>query len=142
MKTLHSDKFFYLALDTQYKLLYFHFTEHSIKMSREEYITELQVYLQFLHKYQPKGALGNMMDFKYVIDPNTQEWMNKHIFSVYAQIGFTKMALLPSEDFVPNLSIKQTMEGDTTKAFNTKYFTDKEKARNWLLSTITGLVAE
>ncbi|HAS47494.1 MAG TPA: hypothetical protein DCS93_43865 [Microscillaceae bacterium] len=111
-------------------------------MSREEYIAELQIYLQLLHKYQPKKALGNMMDFQYIIDPGVQEWINEQIFSVYAQIGFTKIALLPSEDFVPNLSIKQTMEGDTSKAFNTKYFTDEKKAKDWLLSTVTDLVSK
>ena len=134
MKTLHSDKFFYLALDSQNKLFYFYFTKRSAEMTPEEYIAELQVYLQFLNLYQPNGAWGNLADFKYVIAPDTQQWMNEHIFAAYAQIGLSKVALLSSEDFIPDLSIKQAMKGDTNKAFKTEYFATEKNARHWLLS--------
>ena len=139
MKTLHSDEFFYLALDSKNKLFYFYFTKRSAEMTPEEYIAELQVYLQFLNLYRPNGAWGNMTDFRFIIDPDIQKWVNHNVFSAYAQIGFTKMALLPSEDFVPNLSIKQMMECDTTEAFKIEYFTQEKKARDWLLSPVADL---
>jgi len=136
MKTLYADQFFYLALDSQRKLFYFYFTKHSVQMSEEEYLATLQVYLQFLYLYKPKGAWGNMVDFGYVITPGIQKWINEHIFAAYAKIGLSRLALLPNEDFVPNLSIKQMVEYDTTGAFKTEYFTKEKKARDWLLSTI------
>jgi len=133
MKTLHSSKYFYLALNPQNKLFYFRYTDSSAQMSYKEYMIELEVYIRFLQIYRPKGAWGNLEHFGYTIAPKTQEWINKHVFSVYAYIGFTKIALLSSKNFIPNLSIEQTMECDTTGAFVTKYFTTEKEAKSWLL---------
>lgn len=80
-----------------------------------------------------------MTDFRFIIDPKTQKWVDRHVFSVYTQVRHTKVALLPSKDFVPNLSIKQTNEGYTTGVFETAYSTTETKAKHWLLSTIADI---
>lgn len=140
MKTLHHDKYFHLAWDVQNSLFYFYFTEYSVQMSQQEYMHELEIYISFLKIYHPKGAWGNMVNFRYAIAPDTQEWINEHIFSLYATLGFAKLALLSSKDYISNLSLEQTMECDTTNAFVTKFFTNEKEAKYWLLSSHNELV--
>lgn len=134
MKTLHLSPYFYLAYDPENELFFFRFSRNTQQMSQKEYLSELRTYIRFLQLYRPKGALGDMVNFKYIIAPETQQWINENLFSVYSGIGFKKIALLLSSHYIPRLSIEQTMEEDTTHAFITQYFDNEQEAKAWLLS--------
>lgn len=104
-------------------------------MTPVEYYEELTAYIRLLREYKPQGAWGDMSDFMYHIEPETQEWMDKHIFKVYKQIGFKKIALILGNQYIVNLSIQQTIEEDTTGAFKTACFKQETEALDWLLDS-------
>ncbi|WP_338814710.1 hypothetical protein V9L05_05585 [Bernardetia sp. Wsw4-3y2] len=74
-------------------------------------------------------------DFLFTIHPETQKWVNQTIFTDMREVGVKKLALLSSSDIIAQLSIEQLIDEDTLKGFASEFFDDKEKAREWILSS-------
>lgn len=106
-------------------------------MNAEDYKKEFRKYVEIITQYKPKAVLPDTIDMKFTISPKLQEWTNKHIFTFSLSIGLDKAAFVVSEDFISQLSIEQTMDENEGKKFKTKYFTNKEDARNWILTQLT-----
>ena len=102
-------------------------------MSSNEYIEELQVFIDLVKKHKPIRVLGDMVDFNFTITPQIQEWLNENLFPVYQEIGFKKIAILLSKGFFQSLSIQQAMQEENANSFQTSYFDDAVKAQEWLL---------
>jgi len=133
MSELHRTRYFVISYDEENALFYYLFNENTEHMLEEEYIAELQTFISLVKEYKPKRVLGHMVDFKFTITPKIQEWINENLFAVYREIDFEKIAILLSIDIFGSVSIQQTMEEETTEAFQTSYFDSEEEAMNWLL---------
>lgn len=133
MEQLHQSKYFLVSYHQENQLFYYVFNETTESMSAEEYIDELKVFIELVRTHKPTRVLGHMVDFKFAITPDIQEWVNNNLFSVYQEIGFKKIAILLSKEFIAALSIEQTMEEDSTQAFQTSFFDEEAAAMQWLL---------
>lgn len=134
MEQLHKTKYFLVFYEPENHLFHYVFNENTKDMSSEEYVDELKVFIRLVKEYKPKRVLGDMVNFKFTIIPETQEWVNENLFAVYKEIDFKKIAILLGSGLFESISIKQTMEEETTNSFQTAYFDDKDKAKDWLLA--------
>ncbi|NJL11628.1 MAG: STAS/SEC14 domain-containing protein [Microscillaceae bacterium] len=132
MVELHKSKYFQVCWEAPQELFYYVFNEQTSDMCAEEYIDELRAFIRLVKKYQPRYVLGDMVDFGFVITPDIQEWVNENLFTVYQEIGFKKIAILMSKEFVASLSIEQTMEENRSNSFQTAFFENEKMARAWL----------
>jgi hypothetical protein len=70
---------------------------------------------------------------KSIIHPDLQAWVRESIVVPMVDNGAQKLAIIVGEDLIVQLSIEQTME-ETESIFQTRYFSNQESARKWLLS--------
>ncbi len=133
MIQLHNTEYFVVNFDDKNELFHYVFHNTTEEMTAEEYIAELQVFIDLVKEHKPKRVLGNMLDFGFSIDPDIQEWVNHNLFEVYRQINFKKIAIILSKGIFEQVSIEQTMEEDKSQSFETSYFEDEETALHWLL---------
>jgi len=73
--------------------------------------------------------------FKFVIEPDLQEWTTEYVLVNYAKNGVTKIAtILPSSIF-ERVSLQQTFNEETVKKhLKRKQFDDEQRAQEWLLA--------
>ncbi len=78
-------------------------------------------------------------NLNFIIPPELQEWTNEHIFSKAVEVGLKKVAFVVPESVMEDihvefLSIEQTINEaiNTGKRFITYYFSDENKAIEWL----------
>ncbi|PIY12616.1 MAG: hypothetical protein COZ18_01630 [Flexibacter sp. CG_4_10_14_3_um_filter_32_15] len=79
-------------------------------------------------------VLGNIKELGFVVSPEAQEWMNEHIFAPAMEVGFSKLAVVMSTEFLAQLSIEQVMEEEVGQQITTKYFDEIEEAREWIMN--------
>jgi hypothetical protein len=132
MEEVYKSKYFTIWLDTNSNTVSYLFNEKTADMSKVEYIDELKEFIEIVRKYQAKRVFGEMVDFKFTITPDVQEWIDQNLFKVYREVNFEKIAIMLSKDFFSQLSIQQTMEDSAEAGFQTKYFDNKAEALAWL----------
>lgn len=135
MQVVHKSSYFLIYFDKENSLFHYVFNSTTESMYPKDYINELKVFIKLVKEYRPKKVLGDMVDFFFTITPEIQEWITENLFTVYDEIGFEKIAILMSNEFIANLSIEQTMDEGNKSSFQTAYFDDEQEAKNWLLST-------
>ena len=101
-------------------------------MTDEEYRDEVKSLIELVQEKKPKRMLGDMKNFTFPIDPETQIWLNENLFETYIKQGIDKLALILSNDLFSQISIEQTVEEEATFAFETKYFNNLDEAYSWL----------
>lgn len=126
----------YFSIDWIQDKGYFHyvFNKNTARMTSEEYVDELKIFIDFVKTYKPKKVLGDMLEFDFAITPEVQKWIDENLFTVYKEIGFEKIAILLSQEFIASLSIEQTMEEATVDTFESRYFDNEKAALDWLMA--------
>ncbi len=132
MQNLHESSCFSIFFDSESKLFHYVFNAQTEFMTADGYIDELKTFIQLIEEHKPIKVLGDMIDFKFMITPDIQAWVAEHLFTVYEEIGFQKIAILLSEEFIAGLSIEQTMDEGNQNSFQTSYFDNAEDAMKWL----------
>lgn len=102
-------------------------------MTAEEYKNEHVELLKFMLDKKIERILGNIKDLRFVVSPEVQAWMNESIFVPAIEVGFSKLAVVMSTEFLAQLSIEQVMEEEVGRKIITKYFDNKEAAREWIV---------
>lgn len=124
----------YLQIDSvdEQHLLELTWLPATTDMTSEEYKDEHINLLKFMLEQKTKRVLGNIKQLGFVVSPEVQEWMNENIFAPVIEKGFNKLAIVMSTEFLAQLSIEQAMEEEVGQKIITKYFDDKEEAREWI----------
>jgi len=134
METIYKSSYFEVSNDPSKQMFHFSYSEDTFNMQPAEYIDSLKDFIKLIYQHTPKFILGDMVDFQFIITPDIQEWIDGNLFKAYEEIGFKKIALLLSKEYVPKLSIQQTMEEDSTDSFKTRYFDNQNEALGWLFA--------
>ncbi len=132
MVEIHRSKYFQIEWNQSKDLFHYVFNQQTAHMTATEYINELKIFIKLVKQHRPKYVLGDMIEFGFVITPDIQEWINENLFTVYQEIGFKKIAILLSKEFIASLSIEQTMDEDSSKSFKTAFFDNAKTAQAWL----------
>ncbi len=120
--------------DEELKLLTPVWNNNSESMTEDLYKSEMNNYAQTVEKYKPKQLLIDCRDFCFPITPTIQEWIDKTIFPRVLSVGVTYVAIVIPSELIANLSVQQAMEESEGTKFQTRYFDNREDAKQWLLS--------
>ena len=101
-------------------------------MNADDFKREMLIFVEKCEQYKPKRELVYLLDMKYGIVPQDQEWMNINVFPKYKNI-IKRMAFLMPTDLLAQMSVEQTMEEETGQGFTQAYFDNEEEARKWLM---------
>lgn len=103
----------------------------SASLEDAEFMEINENYLELIKEHKLVAFFIDTRKFLYTISPDMQDWVGENILSKLPGLGLKRIAFLMSEEFIAQLSIKQTMEnlGDNCQM---RYFDDKEKALSWV----------
>ena len=103
-------------------------------MTPEEFKQECLQHTQIMVKFRPKKNLYDTRNMLFPIVPELQEWLNQTIFPILLDIELNISALIVSQEVIAQLSIEQTMEESESSKITSRYFSNKEEAKEWILS--------
>ncbi|AFM03853.1 hypothetical protein Fleli_1426 [Bernardetia litoralis DSM 6794] len=90
---------------------------------------------------QVKYILDDTRDFSFTITIELQSWVDNEVFPRFIAAGLKKYAIIVSKEFISQLSIEQTMEGEKgTQTFEVQYFDNTEEASQWIESSLPSSV--
>ena len=131
---VYKSKYLHLAFFAEQELIEMTWLPSTDNMTEEEYKQEFLNYLDIILKVRPKKIIADTRNMFFSIVPELQEWTNQTIFPASLEMGLNKAAFVLSQEMIPQMSIEQTMEEHEGVKFTTRYFDDKEDAKEWLLS--------
>ncbi len=131
---VYKSKYWIINFEEENALMNPRWLEESGNMSTEEYKSEMLKYVDLVKKYRPDKALIDNFKCGYAIEPVVQEWVNENFFPPILAVGVKRIAILMPEEIVLQLSLEQVMEESRGLEFETKYFSNEQVAREWLMS--------
>ena len=129
---IHKSKYVEIGLESDNSLIIDKFLSSTDQMSQKEFREEMDIFVSMCEKHKPENELVYLLDMKYVIGLEDQEWMNNEVFPKYENIIKRMAFLVPSELFA-QVSVEQTMDEAAGQKFVQKYFENEDEARKWLL---------
>lgn len=107
------------------------------QMDEEAYKAVFMELADVFEKHQVRYWLGDAKDFRTPVTPDLQLWVALEFTPRLISSGVRKMAVVIPTEFIPSLSVEQSMEEmkehHEEKLFDMAYFDDVSAARAWLL---------
>jgi len=132
MEVYRSD-YWVISFEQEIGLMIPRWFENSIELTDELYKLEMENYTQMVEKYRPTKALIDTVKFGYPIPPTIQDWTNTTLFPRILAVGVKRVAIVMPDEILTMLSLEQVMEEAIGLQFSTKYFSDEDLARKWLM---------
>lgn len=113
-------------------------------LDADTFYEEVNKIAECAEKNNAKYILDDTRDFSFTITLELQSWVDNEVFPRFIAAGLKKYAIIVSKEFISQLSIEQTMEGEKgSQTFEVQYFDNTEEARLWIESSLTSsLVAD
>ncbi|OJJ17725.1 hypothetical protein BKI52_28085 [marine bacterium AO1-C] len=134
MERIYESKFQSYTLDQDKSYLQAHWSDESEMMVDQDFKDEMEAELKYVEAYKVTKYLIDTLKFGFVINPALQAWTDKHINKKLDELGLQKLAYIVSQDFISQLSIKQTMNESEKQNYETRFFTSLEEAEAWLFA--------
>ncbi len=129
---IYKDKFVKYIYEKENSLVLMHWLEGSKDLTAEEYKKLMLKAIEFIELYKPKYLLDNSKDKSFIIDIELQKWVATNPLPELVKNGLKKFAVIDSEDVVSQISTEQAIDEHDKKEYEIKYFSDEQKAREWL----------
>jgi hypothetical protein len=133
MKTILSNDFIDVNYDEAHQLIVAVWKPASERMTDEDFKYINYTYLKTSQENKVHIIEIDTRNMRFAIHPDLQAWVAENIVVPMVGNGAQKLAIIVSEDLIVQLSIEQTME-ETESIFQTRYFSNQESARKWLLA--------
>lgn len=134
MKQIYDSRFQTIFFDEEASLFEFSWTDNSADMTSDEYQQAMLAYANQVERFKPLKVLVDTRNQQYIISTEMQEWTNQTILTRVLAAGLKRVAIVVPEDLIAHLSIEQAMTEEVGLQFETQYFDNDQKAREWLLS--------
>ncbi len=132
--SLHKSNFLIISQLPEIKGIKIQWLADSEKMLDDDFKREILGEKKAIEEVKPKVIFADVLQMKYAIAPNMQEWHNKQIFPAFALAEVRKLAVLVSPDVFVQVGIEQLVEDGSGKELITRYFEEEAKAISWLKS--------
>lgn len=130
--TLHKSGYVEIIYEEDNSLIIDKFLPKTEDMTSKIFREEMNIFVNMCEKYKPEKELVHLLDMRYVITIEDQEWMNTEVFPKYEKI-IKKMAFLVPTEIFAQVAVEQTMDEEGGQKFFQRYFEDEANARKWLL---------
>ena len=134
MKSIYQNCYCQVSYDPSKHFFLIKFSSGTNQMIPDEYVALLKRFIKLVLLYRPKRILANMADFQFIIAPDVQQWINVNLFQALTEVDFEKIAIIPSNEYITQISIKQTVEEDSMYSFKNQFFEDLQEAKSWLFT--------
>lgn len=134
MINLHKSEYHQLDFDNDKKMMIGVWTEKTEDMSVDELKSEILKICDHIIETKPKYFLADDRLRKNLFTVQDQEWIAQTFGKAFVQAGLNRVAVMPPEEMVAQLSTEQTADELKQKKLpvDIKFCTDKEKALGWL----------
>jgi hypothetical protein len=132
-----------IVYQSEYKTSYFYpdqsileevWHTESAHLTDELYRKEVMAFVELLNKYKPRKTLQNTQNLLFILNPETQAWLNSVVMPATFINDNQKLAIVISKDFFTQISVEQTLEENPEiQPFITRYFSDSNDAMKWLI---------
>jgi len=126
----YQSKYLELRHLPEIQALYVAWTFNSEFMTETEFKVEIAAEKKAFDELPIQYILANTLDFRFIIDPNLQEWHNEFLGASFAKIQ--KVAIIVSADLFSQVAVEQLMDDNTTTGLQTRYFMSEQEAIDWL----------
>jgi hypothetical protein len=131
---VYKNEFWTIFYENESDLLMPVYDPNSSNLTQALYKADMEHYAQIVNKFKPKRVIVDCHDFYFPITPDIQEWIDKTIFPKILSSGVKYVAIVVPSELITNLSVQQAMEEPEGTKFQTRYFDNREDAKEWLLS--------
>lgn len=133
VETILTNSFIDVSYDSTHQLITAVWKPASGHMTDDDFRFVNQTYLKTSQEKKVRLIEIDTRNMRFIIHPDLQAWVRESIVVPMVDNGAQKLAIIVGEDLIVQLSIEQTME-ETESIFQTRYFSNQESARKWLLS--------
>ncbi|WP_291726475.1 hypothetical protein [Bernardetia sp.] len=110
-------------------------TSKTEDLDEDTFSSEVIKIAEYTEEYKVQYILDDTRDFTFTISVELQNWVDNEVFPRFIAAGLKKYAIIVSKEFISQLSIEQTMEGDAgSQSFEVQYFDNTEEANNWIMN--------
>jgi len=128
---VHKSKYQFINYLQDHALLEVGFFPETEFMEDGQYREEAEIFLAAISEHKPLQVLFDFRNLMFIVTPETQDWFTPKLGATYASLGYKiKQAMVVSQDFVSQLATEQII--NDTETFQIQYFSDEQKARDWL----------
>lgn len=122
-----------INFDDSKSLLSKSWTPKTEDLEKDTFHDEVNKIAECAEEKNAKYILDDTRDFSFTITIELQSWVDNEVFPRFIAAGLKKYAIIVSKEFISQLSIEQTMEGEKgSQTFEVQYFDNTEEARHWI----------
>ena len=92
-------------------------------------------FVEMMEQYNVDKILWDLREFKLVIDPDFERWIDENISARQVELGIVKKAYIMPPDFNIALGIEESLDNEYARQIETAYFRTREQAMDWLKET-------
>jgi len=123
-----------IFLDQPNGIMHNEWMDESIQMDEEEFKSELKHLVRFIAEHPVERQLIDTLNFRFIVSPQLQAWTDEEVTKTNKMNGIKKVALIASQEFVAQLSVQQTLGEEEARTLDTRFFSDIQEAKGWLLA--------
>jgi len=133
MKKLYESDYLIIKYYTSTRLIKVEIKLDSEKMTESIFKKESLIWAKFLTEYKAERMLVDGRNFRFIITPELQIWINENLMQVGVQVGLRKYAnVIPQALFVA-VSVEQLTPKNTPKDFRVKLTPNFDEAYSWII---------
>jgi hypothetical protein len=134
-----------ISYDSVKQIMFIHVNEKTA-FATTELVKEAQyATVEALQQYKPQYIITNVVDLRFAITPELQEWINEEIIPHLFGSGVKKIAYIMPTEFIEKLYMEQLYDGAATKIHQAEpetqmnYFDNEPAALRWFTQKTTNL---
>lgn len=133
MQPLYKNQFVKISLDKAHGIIEMAWLPSATHMSDDDFKQVFTRYAELVEQYHPTFYLTYSEGGTYAIMPHLQEWLAENIIPRTYQAGVAFTAIVVSEDIFAQVAAEQLLDEKNAQVLTSRFFDNREKAREWLI---------
>lgn len=121
---------------TEHNLLVLTWSAETQDMSANEWKAINITLVEYFESFHISRLLANTEKLDFIVTPDLQTWAAQEVFPKSLENGLKAVAFVVSKDLFAAVSLEQTMNEGQGQDFFTQYFSDEQKAKEWLIDVL------
>ncbi|OJJ17748.1 hypothetical protein BKI52_28200 [marine bacterium AO1-C] len=130
---IYESKYQRIFLDQSNAIMHNEWMEDSIQMDEEDFKSELLHLVRCVAENPVERQLIDTLNFRFIVSPQLQAWTDVEVTKKNKMNGVKKVALIMPQEYITQLSVQQALSEKEAKSLDTRFFSDMEEAKGWLL---------
>lgn len=131
---VYDDVYMNIQYDEKNSMIELTWKAETEKLTDALFRKEFEIFTGIVEKYRLKAILTNARMLFFVNPPDTQTWIAETFLPAVHKSGLQKFAFLVSADIFAQITMEQVVDKAHDMLFDTRFFDDEAKAREWLMS--------